>query len=308
MRSTLQNKISDVIKKMYSFQNFSVMSKDGKPHIQLENKMESVTYTFNFLESLFGTLGEGTVKNKEVQNLIQSDEKFDVVIVSEFMNRFLRVLAHHFDASLVLFTNSGIISWYYDQVGNIVLPSIVPVLAIETPHRMSFLQRLQNTIEKMQSVKWLETNAIKQNDLIKKYFPNSPTLEEISKNISLVLVNSHYSTEVTRPMVPCMINIGGFHVKQPKKLPVDLQKIMDDAENGVILLSFGSIIDPKLIAPEKWQGVLQMIAKRKETVLWKFNDELPEKPENVILRKWLPQQDILGEFPINILFHYSISF
>lgn len=272
------------------------MSNSGKPRIQLENRVTSVSNTFNNLENFFGSLGEETVKDKQVQNLIQSGEKFDVVIVSEFMNRFLRILAYHFDASLVLFTNSGIISWYYDQVGNIVLPSVVPVLAIEMPHRMSFLQRLQNVIEKIRSIRWLQTNAIKQNALVEKYFPNSPSLEEISKNISLILVNSHYSTEVTRPKVPCMIDIGGFHVKPPKKLPEDLQQIMDDAKYGAILLSFGSIIDPKMIAPEKWREVLQMFSKRKETILWKYSGELPGKPKNVVIRKWLPQQDILGKF------------
>lgn len=263
-------------------------------------RMKGVIETYNTFEQFFGPLSEEVVTHPKVQKLIKSKEKFDVVIVSEFMHRFLRVLAHHFDASLVAFSNTGALTWFFDDVGNIIPPSIGPTLGIEMPYRMNFLQRLKNTMEKIRSVRWLQSNALRQNELIKKYFPKSPSIEEISKNISLVLLNAHPSTEVVRPLVPGIINIGGFHVKKPKKLPNDLQEIMDKAKDGVILFSFGSYLDPKMIAPEKLQEVIQVLAKRKETVLWKFAGELAEKPKNVVLSKWLPQQDILGKFFLNI--------
>lgn len=271
------------------------MTKKGKMDLKSMTSMKGLVNSFNMFKRFFGPLGEEVVTNQKVQNLIKSDEKFDVVIVSEFMHQFLRVLAHHFEASLVLFANSGAISWYFDEIGKIVLPSIGPVLAIEMPYRMNFWQRFDNTIEKIQSVKWTRSDALHQNQLIRKYFPKSPSMEEISKNISLVLVNTHSSTEVAQQLVPNVINIGGFHVKEPKKLPKDLQQIMDNAKDGVIYFSFGSNIDPRAIPPEKLQEVLQVFAKRKETFLWKFGGELDGKPKNVILSKWLPQQDILGK-------------
>ena len=33
-------------------------------------------------------------------------------------------------------------------------------------------------------------------------------------------------------------------------------------------------------------------------VLWKWGGEMEGRPENVMLRDWLPQQDVLGEFII----------
>lgn len=280
---------------------FSGIMKNGKMDPRAFVKKKGVVNTFNTFADFFGSLSEDVVTHPKVRELIESSEKFDVVIVSEFMHRFLRVLAHHFDASLIVFANTGALTWFFDDVGNIIPPSIGPTLALEMPYRMNFLQRLENTIEKIRCVRWLQSDAVRQNDLIKKYFPKSPSLEEITKNISLVLLNAHPITEVARPLVPGIINIAGFHVKKPKKLPKDLQEIMDNAKDGVILFSFGSYLDPRMIPHEKLQEIIHVLAKRKETVLWKFGGELAEKPKNVFLSKWLPQQDILGK--LLFLFH-----
>lgn len=264
--------------------------------------MKGVNNFFNNVNTIFGSFADEVLNSKEIQKLIQSDEKFDVVIISEIMQRALRAFAPHFDASLVLFVNSGVMTWFYDEVGNILLPSVLPVLPAEMPPRMSFLQRLENFIGKIQFVSWMNFNTRRENELIKKYFPSAPTTEEISKNISLVLVNSHYSTELAHPLVPRMVNIGGYHVKQAKKLPKELQEIMDNAKHGVIYFSFGTIIDPQTIPPEKLQDVLQELSKRKEIILWKFGGELQGLPKNVIIKKWLPQQDILGNCSLILTF------
>jgi glucuronosyltransferase len=41
---------------------------------------------------------------------------------------------------------------------------------------------------------------------------------------------------------------------------------------------------------------MEAFSKVKQRVLWKWEmDSLPGKPNNVIVGKWLPQADILGE-------------
>jgi glucuronosyltransferase len=45
-------------------------------------------------------------------------------------------------------------------------------------------------------------------------------------------------------------------------------------------------------------ALLQAFSQLKQRVLWKWEtDSLPGQPNNVKLGKWLPQSDILGEFP-----------
>lgn len=270
------------------------MSNDGVKIMTDANDIDSV---FRNFDVMFSPLGEECVSHPNVQKLLQSNEKFDVVIVTNFMPRILRGFAHYYNASLVLFVNVGLFTGFYDEVGNTVLPSIEPVLNINMPQRMSFWQRVENVFEKIKLVKWLHNDYYKQDKLIKKYFPNAASLDEITRNISLVLVNTHPSTEVVRPMVPSIINIGGYHVKivkPPGKLPADLQQIMDNAKDGVIFFSFGSMIDSSSMSSQEIERIIEVLAKRKESVLWKFDENVPVKARNVIIRKWLPQQEILG--------------
>lgn len=248
-------------------------------------------HSFNVL---FRPLGEECVSHPNVQALMKANEKFDVVIVTEFMLGVLKGFANYYNAPLILFVNVGSLTGFYEDVGIIALPSIQPVTAITMPHRMNFFQRLENVLERIRLARLKPLLFQYDDDLLQKYFPNVPPLEEISKNTSLVLVNTHSSTEVVQPVVPNVVNIGGFHVKEPKKLPRDLQQIMDNAKEGVIYFSFGTLVSLETMPEETQEAIFQVLAKRKETVLWKFDGHLPLKAKNVIIRKWLPQQEILG--------------
>ena len=69
---------------------------------------------------------------------------------------------------------------------------------------------------------------------------------------------------------------------------------MDDAKHGVIYFSMGSNLKSKMLPDELKQSLLKMFGNLKQTVLWKFEDALPNRPSNVHILKWAPQQSILG--------------
>ena len=49
------------------------------------------------------------------------------------------------------------------------------------------------------------------------------------------------------------------------------------------------------MSEEKRQLLLGVFRKLKQRVLWKWEtEEMPDKPDNVMLSKWLPQQDVLA--------------
>lgn len=99
-----------------------------------------------------------------------------------------------------------------------------------------------------------------------------------------------------RPQMPGMAYVAGIHIKQPKKLPNDIQKFMDDASNeGVIYLSFGSCIRSVDLPADKLDALLDTFRTLKQKVLWKFeNETISDLPPNVMIRKWLPQNDLLA--------------
>lgn len=45
---------------------------------------------------------------------------------------------------------------------------------------------------------------------------------------------------------------------------------------------------------EKREAILRTFAKIKQKILWKFEVDLPNKPANVMISKWLPQDDVLA--------------
>lgn len=71
---------------------------------------------------------------------------------------------------------------------------------------------------------------------------------------------------------------------------------MDGAEHGVIIFTFGSTVTAKDLSEQKRKAILEAFAELPQRVLWKWeSDELPGKPPNMMVRKWLPQFDILSK-------------
>lgn len=53
---------------------------------------------------------------------------------------------------------------------------------------------------------------------------------------------------------------------------------------------------------DKKNAVINVFRKLKQTVLWKWeDDDFKDKPDNLIIRKWMPQKEILGEYYILIM-------
>ncbi|XP_005175208.1 UDP-glycosyltransferase UGT5 [Musca domestica] len=237
------------------------------------------------------------LENAEVRQMM-AEEHFDLLIVEIFFSEALLGLAEHFKAPVITVSTFGTINFMDDLVRNPSPLSYIPHLALPYGNRMSLMERIGNVV--MQTLDDLNFNFVMlpfQEELYGKYFPNARlSLEEARRNVSLVLLNDHFTLRSARPYVPNMIEVGGLHIKrQPDPLPQDLQELLDKAENGVIYFSLGSNIKSKDLSAQKIQMFLEAFRNLKYTILWKFEeDNLPNKPGNVITRKWFPQPSVLA--------------
>jgi len=66
----------------------------------------------------------------------------------------------------------------------------------------------------------------------------------------------------------------------------------------------GSLLRGESFAAEKRQMFLNVFNKIPQRILWKWEGELPGKPFNVMIRKWMPQRDILGIYAFDIHFMF----
>jgi len=98
-----------------------------------------------------------------------------------------------------------------------------------------------------------------------------------------------------RPVPPNLVYCGMMQCRQAGPLPQDLQQFMDSATEGVVLVSFGSVLQGSQVPQEKKAALMSALGQLKEKVLMKWeSDEMEGKPDNMLVRKFLPQQDILG--------------
>ncbi|XP_045474737.1 UDP-glycosyltransferase UGT5-like [Harmonia axyridis] len=260
---------------------------------------------FHFMSTEFI---EDVFNHTVFKEFLKADEKFDAVIIEEFQSEAIKYVAHHYNAPLIVYSALDANDWTNPFQGNPDTPSYHPNFYVShLTNHMSFLERVENTFFYVYAK--LLSNLINfpaHNRLVHKYFPSAPDLADIAYNVSLVLLNSDPSVQEPIPKVPSMKDIGGFHIRKPKPLPQDLQTILDNAKHGVIFFSLGSNVKSKDMPKETRDFILRKFSKLKETVIWKFEDpDLPGKPDNVIIRSWLPQNDIFAHKNVKLFISHG---
>jgi glucuronosyltransferase len=74
-----------------------------------------------------------------------------------------------------------------------------------------------------------------------------------------------------------------------------VQEWLDNAVEGFILFSLGTNVKSSKLPQERIASIINVFSKLKFKVLWKFErEDLPGRPPNVKISKWLSQQDVLG--------------
>ncbi|KAL3283599.1 hypothetical protein HHI36_006737 [Cryptolaemus montrouzieri] len=250
-------------------------------------------YTYNSIGFL---ASEKIFQNSEFQQLLKFPEQFDLMIMEIVSTESLVYVAEHFKVPLITYTSVDASAWSNYLVGNPAPPSCTADVLSPYTNDMTFFQRLDNTILHILHELYLHFWTLPHHDKIaKQNFPGAPDISEYYQKSSLMLVNSDPSVCEPKPKVPGMIEIGGYHIKPLKPLPKDLEEMLNEAEHGVIYFSMGSNLRSKQMPERVLKLFLNAFSKLKETVLWKWEDEdLPGRPRNVIIKKWLPQNEILA--------------
>ncbi|XP_071453612.1 UDP-glycosyltransferase UGT5-like [Hetaerina americana] len=266
----------------------------------------SVIETCFLISRLSEAICKDMLLSPEVQDLIKeakTGKGYDMVVVSMFYCDCAYAFAHIFDAPLVIISPAGSFPVTDTMVGNPALPSFVPDVFSPFSDKMSFMERVMNSLIHLGTLTFHHTLIYpKHNAILREVFGDSfPSVQELEKRVALVLLNQHHSILFPRPLVPNLVEVGGMHVKPPKPLPQDIKKIMDDAKNGVIYFSLGSNLKSAGLPDSIRDSLMAAFGELKQTVLWKWEeDSLPGQPSNVKISKWWPQADILAHPHIKV--------
>jgi len=58
------------------------------------------------------------------------------------------------------------------------------------------------------------------NEMTHEDFPDSPTVEELGKDMSLMIINSHPVISYPRSLPPTVVSIGALHTRSANPLPM----------------------------------------------------------------------------------------
>lgn len=247
------------------------------------------------------------LSSPEVQNLIKQRHrmKFDLVIVESMGFLPYHAFAELFNAPLMGFNSFDAPMDFHISQGNYVNPFVVNEAALfPTIGELSFLERW-NVIKVLTKIVYtvvMKPDILNRyKHLIKEFFPMiSLTPQELLDKVEFLMVNTHPALGFIRPLVPTTIQLGFIHIEKANPLPNDLQRYLDGSKNGVIYLSLGSNVKASKLNPKYIKTFLRVFESLDFDVIWKWEtNEMENKPENVMLSKWLP---------VSIISEYQFSF
>ena len=261
----------------------------AKKTIESALKQESWLFSDLFEEELKGFDNECEKLHGDTKLLEElKKQKFDIA-VTDFMPCY-SILAYKLN---IPFTYVGLLCppSMFRQPD---LPSFVPSMFLtDFTDDMSFLQRLFNTF--MFILEFFGNELFFSEMDVAKYAPERPfmKLSELQRQTAFCFSTKTSVTDYAHPSMPNMAQIK--LMARPSKPIKDekLLKFLDSATHGVIIMSFGS--HTTYLPDEITLKLMSAFSQVKEHVVWRFPGKPPsDVPENVMLMKWLPQNDIMG--------------
>jgi len=171
-------------------------------------------------ESMFLRTCKQFYEHEEIEKMIQTPQKFDLIIINGMLNHCVLGFLHKFNAPFIYLTTLPSPNFVSEIVGNHFPHSFIPSPFNGFSDEMTFLQRVINSVT--QTIVKVIVNFMyvpKMEALYKTYIPDAPDLTDIEKNVSMIFMNTHFSMTYPRPLLPDVIEVGGMHCKPPNPLP-----------------------------------------------------------------------------------------
>lgn len=188
---------------------------------KLSQLIQQVMFPIIFSHLSF-ELCNSVFKNQNVQFLLNSTVSYDVVFLPIFQTECVYYFAKRFKSPIVAFHSTVMVSWAADRFGLPMNTAIVPNHFLPFGKRMTFLERVVNALvtwghilyyyrvkfpidEKIIWENFGEEDAAGHNDVI--------------YNTSLFMINTHFSVNLPRVLLPNVVEVGGLHIDKATKLP-----------------------------------------------------------------------------------------
>lgn len=225
------------------------------------------------------------------------DYTFDLIIIDYLASQYLYPIIDRFNRPPVIAVTPLLIHHTMSpNFGGHIYPSYNSHYVTPYTNQLSFTERISNMVFVYFDQFYRKFYFLKECEVMgRKYFGDAYVrpMEEYESNFSLLLSNHDPLVAYPLALPPNIISVAALHAHMGNKLPKDLQHILDTSKEGVILFSFGTNVKSKLLRNELKRKIIEGLGRLKQTVIWKYEDDISGLPKNIVTRKWLPQNDMM---------------
>ena len=277
----MQHDLAKVVDK--GFVEYIYVAKDGYETCMQHVKLECAELLGN--TDLFETLKQN---------------QYDLVILDPFESVCSVAVPYKLNVPIVVTAIVPIVYWYYRVP---VLPSVIPTIGTTTSNPMSLSERMMNLLARC----FVELHAAYMaldTYYIDTYVPERDRKTPLSILQDALLWMNMQESLLYEP-VPAMSNtldIGDLFITESKALSVEYKDILNQPDKNVIYMAMGTAYDnlPSNVILKFCDAFRHL--NKNITVLWSIKTT-PQKcqlPESVMVKQWMPQNDILGHSNLNL--------
>ncbi|BFZ00453.1 hypothetical protein BsWGS_03492 [Bradybaena similaris] len=169
-------------------------------------------------------------------------------------------------------------------------PAVTPYPIDAISDQMTFFQKVYFTVFYLMRINF---DLFHDSSLVSKFAPHKPykSIIDIASNAEIFIAEVDYILDYPRTTLPNTKLIGGSSASPAKPLVGEYKKFVDDATNGIIVMSFGgSVVNMPPEISAKFVSAFKQLDLR---VVWKVNLTSPD-PKQFLTSLWIPQNDLIG--------------
>ncbi|KAK8724709.1 hypothetical protein OTU49_011231, partial [Cherax quadricarinatus] len=276
----------------------------GIPQVEQANMFEyrnDWISSWSIFAEILPTFASNFYKVPKVKKLYERRKEFDLFMVDHGFNEVVYPFLH--EAPFIMVTTPGIDYRQSAVLGNVFNPVYVNNHMSDFPRPFSLWHRFYNALYQILfALYWRNWTVVPQiQKEISAQFPELPPLLELERNMSLALMNTHFSIGIPLPLLPSQVEVGAMHCRPGNPLPQELESWITGAGSaGVIYFNMGTVV-PAITMPVQYRDLfIEAFRRLPQRVIWKYEGELEDVPDNLMITNWLPQQDILAHDNVKV--------
>lgn len=160
------------------------------------------------------------------QNLVRSnDTRFDLIFLELYHIDGFFALAHRFDCPIIGISVQPMLTIYHWLLKNPITFSYIPHSYSPYTDSMNFWQKFNNFLLGIFTILYYNIVSVSSHQIIVNSLLESqsaagiPSISELTRHLTMVFEESHFTADHVRPHLPNVIDVAGIHLEHENPLP-----------------------------------------------------------------------------------------